>query len=613
MEIEDAGTPSGPLALFCARLKRLQVASGITQASLTRVAHLGRTQMSNILNGKIKRLPDWSVTIEVVRACLEYADTKSRAVPPDLRDEEDWRRRYADLEHDLDTDLRPRGRREESARRLSAVVTYPEDAGFIQPTGSLSPEDSIGSHRERMGRENALLSPPVASWPRAADADPLVFGVHRARFLLHSGKSLPPYVRRDIDGDLHERLSTAAERGGLILLIGDSTAGKTRTAFEAMRRLFADYQVLIPLRDSDFGPLARVLDDIANRSLLWLDDLESYLRPGGLDPAVLTALIERRVPILATMRTEKYETYTSRNQFAQFGSAVLNSVEPIEISRLWSATELNRLAEQTDERLVEAATRHGPFGIAEYLAAGPSLLLEWHQASRVGGHPRGAALVSAAVDLARIGLRGPISEPILRRVHEHYLTKAGGPTLRPEPFDAALSWATQVRYGATSLLIPQEAQDTWQAFDYLVDAADRDGTGDRVPVETWNALLEHDLTEVDLFVIGTEAIEAGRKEVAESALLSLAEAGDPWAMYNLGCLYVDIKEVDAWVGWWGGGSAAALAAAKRADEAGIWWRRAAEKGHVESMYNLGLLLWGKGKNEEGDFWVDRAFYLGYRF
>jgi hypothetical protein len=45
MEIEDAGTPSGPLALFCARLKRLQVASGITQASLTGVAHLGRTQM----------------------------------------------------------------------------------------------------------------------------------------------------------------------------------------------------------------------------------------------------------------------------------------------------------------------------------------------------------------------------------------------------------------------------------------------------------------------------------------------------------------------------------------------------------------------------------------
>jgi hypothetical protein len=46
MELGDSGTASGLLALFCARLKRLQGASGISQASLAGAAHLGSSQMN---------------------------------------------------------------------------------------------------------------------------------------------------------------------------------------------------------------------------------------------------------------------------------------------------------------------------------------------------------------------------------------------------------------------------------------------------------------------------------------------------------------------------------------------------------------------------------------
>jgi hypothetical protein len=60
-----------------------------------------------ILNAEIKRVPDWDATTAIVRVCLEYAAAKGRPVPPDLRDEADWRLRYADLEQDLDAQVLP--------------------------------------------------------------------------------------------------------------------------------------------------------------------------------------------------------------------------------------------------------------------------------------------------------------------------------------------------------------------------------------------------------------------------------------------------------------------------------------------------------------------------
>jgi tetratricopeptide (TPR) repeat protein/transcriptional regulator with XRE-family HTH domain len=99
---EDAASAGGPLALFCARLKRLQEAAGLTQTSLAAAADRSTSQMSAILNGQIKKRPDWEVMRKVVSACLAHAKEAGRPVPPDLRDEEDWRRRYFDLEQDLE-------------------------------------------------------------------------------------------------------------------------------------------------------------------------------------------------------------------------------------------------------------------------------------------------------------------------------------------------------------------------------------------------------------------------------------------------------------------------------------------------------------------------------
>jgi len=43
------------------------------------------------------------------------------------------------------------------------------------------------------------------------------------------------------------QLGQAVEAGGFVLLVGESTAGKSRTAFEAMSESLSDFRLIEPL------------------------------------------------------------------------------------------------------------------------------------------------------------------------------------------------------------------------------------------------------------------------------------------------------------------------------------------------------------------------------
>jgi transcriptional regulator with XRE-family HTH domain len=91
--------------------------------------------------------------------------------------------------------------------------------------------------------------------PRVVASDPRQLGVHPAISVAASGgrpgygrrlPELPPYVRRDVDEELREAIVDAAGRGGLVVLVGGSSTGKTRTAFEAVRAELPNWRVLHP-------------------------------------------------------------------------------------------------------------------------------------------------------------------------------------------------------------------------------------------------------------------------------------------------------------------------------------------------------------------------------
>ncbi|WP_146073634.1 hypothetical protein [Amycolatopsis sp. CA-126428] len=118
--------------------------------------------------------------------------------------------------------------------------------------------------------------------PKVADVSLLALRVKRAVDTFDD-RDLPRYVPRDRDKDLEWAIAS----NGLVLLHGRAAAGKSRAAAEAIRRLRPGHDLLVPFD----GPAMR---EIAKSGLkdtvIWLDDLERFLVPGGLDVGLLQRL-----------------------------------------------------------------------------------------------------------------------------------------------------------------------------------------------------------------------------------------------------------------------------------------------------------------------------------
>lgn len=159
--------------------------------------------------------------------------------------------------------------------------------------------------------------------------------------------------------------------------------------------------------------------------VIWLDDLERFLGPGGLTLSLLRRLLSAsgRTVVLATMRSHEYERYRDRRENEMVGAerdiwregrAVLRRARLIHVQRLWTEDERVRaLAYGGDQRMARALASADRFGICETLAAGPELAELWRDAWTPGHHPRGAALVAAAVGARRAGHHEPLPADVL--------------------------------------------------------------------------------------------------------------------------------------------------------------------------------------------------------
>lgn len=170
-----------------------------------------------------------------------------------------------------------------------------------------------------------------------------------------------------------------------------------------------------------------------------------------------------------------------------------------------------------DPRISTALGKTGKFGLAEVLAAGPSLASDWRNAWRPGAHPRGAALVAAAVDCRRAGVHDPQPIEVLAGLAEHYLAQQGGVLLRPELLADALAWAITPSHGTSSLLLPTDTGGHYLAFDYLIDLPGLDG----VPQTIWDTLIDR-ATPQQAFAIGEAAHQRYQWRAAATAFRKAA-------------------------------------------------------------------------------------------
>ncbi|MEV8415569.1 hypothetical protein AB0P45_18395 [Streptomyces niveus] len=427
----------------------------------------------------------------------------------------------------------------------------------------------------------------------------------------------------------------ARETGGLVLLVGESTAGKSRCAFEAVRRELPEHWIIAPPAASDLSPvLAHVSLPKPGRRrwVLWLDDLDRFLLPGGLDQGMLSALLEQRVVVMATMRSEVYGNYSERAlrgvdagvaSVRRLGSRVLNLIEPLVLDRQWSDTEMGKLRAHlanpnSDSRLADASHHHGVHGIAEYLAAGPKLLEEFLTTRRQPkGHPRGAALVQAAIDLARVGISTPLPAETLLELSACYLSAGDASRLQAESPEQALVWATEIQFGVAGMLVATDTTEAWRPFDYLVDAVARAVEATTIPNEVWEAAVTHANGGSELLPVGRSAFRFGRLVLAERCFSPLAARGNHVAMHDLGFVQRERRPEHTWPSWYRTVSetgtplqARALGALHEIEgrwhEAAACYERAAGQGDTLAMRLRGVIAQRHRQDDEAHEWYVRA-------
>ncbi len=126
-----ASLPNGPVADFCAALRDLQVSSGISRSMLAREVHYGRSQLYDILDGRIRRPPEWDRLVEpLIRTCLRGRPDLERSLA-------DWRTRYEVLLRVHDELTRRAVRLPEPA--VGAVEGLPTSRALLEHSARLWP------------------------------------------------------------------------------------------------------------------------------------------------------------------------------------------------------------------------------------------------------------------------------------------------------------------------------------------------------------------------------------------------------------------------------------------------------------------------------------------
>ena len=182
---------------------------------------------------------------------------------------------------------------------------------------------------------------------------------------------------------------------------------------------------------------------------MWLDELQHYLDgEHGLTGGGGAGAAERPHPavIIGTLWPDRYAAYTT---VPAPGGAdpharereVLDLADVVRIGPAFSPAEQDRAraAAARDPRLRVALEAAG-YGLTQTLAAAPQLVARWEDAQTAS--PYAWAVLTAALDVARLGARAPLSAEFLRAAALGYCTSQQQAEAPDDWFEQALAYAT---------------------------------------------------------------------------------------------------------------------------------------------------------------------------
>ncbi|MGV9336619.1 tetratricopeptide repeat protein, partial [Nocardia sp. NPDC003726] len=467
----------------------------------------------------------------------------------------------------------------------------------------------------------------IEDLPTITDLDPYLLGATSSVFGRAGEYGLRDGYLPRTAHDVDTRLAEALAGGRLVVVVGPSKAGKTRTLFEAVHAHDPAARVVWPAADA-VGELIvhpRIAES-TDSLVVWLDDLHEYLSgTAGLTPAVLARLFARRGPtvVVATLRSEMRAQLRGGGELRQDTRMLLEQAVTVDLAST---------AEDLDERA--AADRAYPgyasdrYGLGEGLAGAPELLARYDDAR--AADPELYAVIAVAIDWSRIGRTDLIPEPVLtditlrelRTSHPHLEATTAGVhaaihTARTPPPGAGRTAALHTAFLGDDVR-------GYRAFDYL--AAADDGQANRAPRPIPDTYWHDNTLDCDagtLLVVGVAAYDRGNVPTATALFRKAAEAGNRDAMSNLGVLLKQRGDIDEAELWYRkaveAGNPGALfnlgnLLKQRGDidEAELWYRRAVEAGNRDAMSNLGNLLKQRGDIDEAELWYRRAVEAGNR-
>jgi hypothetical protein len=376
---------------------------------------------------------------------------------------------------------------------------------------------------------------PVATFrsgrvPRVADVSPYgIVGVSPSKYLERD--PFPPYVNRDVDPLLDELL----RQRGVALVSGASMAGKSRTAFEAVRRVFPASKLIVPAAS------AKALTSLVwdppfgqgpDAPVLWLDELDRFLGDGtGFDEALLDWL-ERgdgRMVIVGTVNLTRRDDVLGTE--GQIGRAARGFLE--QAGQIMLPAHLSRRERAESERLYpeELFVR----GIGEEFVAASALEREY-DAGKIAA-PVGWALVRAAVDWRRTGMLRPVPGADLRDLCLQYL---GAVPPTAVQYAEGFAWACRQLAPQIALLhmVGRRRLRSFRPFDHIVAYADRhsSGPGRGIPDGSWAFTVAKSSPE-EAARVGFTAYSRGNRLAAEAAWSRASASRDqevaPWAAQQL--------------------------------------------------------------------------------
>ncbi|MFJ7958910.1 hypothetical protein ACIQ62_21755 [Streptomyces sp. NPDC096319] len=487
----------------------------------------------------------------------------------------------------------------------------------------------------RTGSAEGLDGPGIP----LVDADPFDLEVHEAITVDHATDDgpLPSYFRRPFDDELGIAVDQVlAERSVMRVLLGDSSTGKTRAAWEAIQRLPGGWRLWHPAGPDD---LLESIDLVVPRTVLWLNEINRFLLSGDAsrDEKVAARLIgllrsARSAPVLVlgTSWHEHRSTMMTAPRDEREQTKALLARCWIRVPEMLSEDELTTLTaepERTDRRILQAARLAESGHVIQYLAGGPAQLERYET-----GSPAARAVLQAAMDARRLGHGLDLPRAFLKDVAAEYLTPLQRDLARPDWFPRAVEYLSAPCRGVRGPLTPAAGSSLpnsrepshYRLSDFVELHARRHRQMVCPGAEFWAAAVRHAASARDKVALSREALARGRTKDAEALAMAAAEGGEGAAL-SMFALWLEEhnKDEDA-LSYFelaaeiGDAEAQVVLAwrherAQRFDEAERWYRKAVESGdRFDAAVGLASVLSQRGDDTAAaqlyETVLDRGFF-----